>query len=511
MVSGPPFLFSKAMDDTLDVMYTTRDTDDISSSNLLSVSEALDVEGLVLDFPGRRVESATSRSGGKARPDSTAATSRKQKRASVAAILRVLPGATHPAPTVATTKRGPTEDLESSIVLVEKEDGEEDDGWVKEVGAAPAEDVVKSRRTDEDGERREARAAKRGEKWEEEARKARTEVREGWMNEPWIQESQGLEVFYIRRALNPGDLWSGHMAFPGGRVEEGETDYDAAVRETWEEVGIDLTQGPSLNLARDEVASAHWISVDLFLPPTFTFGEAFPSSLHPVPAKQWSPIRYPVLFFNAPVRRRPGTPGRSPLETWLRQHLQVPARWLMGELLFHGVVLPGRHHEDEVVIVNKDGHDRLSIAESSRMVLWGLTLWMTSDLMDLMHGVLPKGIQMPPRSLMEITPPRFTHWDMQLAYLLLSGWPIQKLMDWGLLLPQRKPFGYERHAVMRRRLAVMRRRLAALAAGSEDEPDASDDATDAGASESAREQRSGSVEEGTAGTLGVDVEVVEHA
>ena len=50
----------------------------------------------------------------------------------------------------------------------------------------------------------------------------------------------GLEVLFIRRAEREGDLWSGHVAFPGGRVEPGEGIEEAAVRETEEEVGLDL-------------------------------------------------------------------------------------------------------------------------------------------------------------------------------------------------------------------------------------------------------------------------------
>ena len=48
------------------------------------------------------------------------------------------------------------------------------------------------------------------------------------------------EMLFIRRAEREGDLWSGHVAFPGGRVEPGEGNEEAAVRETAEEVGLDL-------------------------------------------------------------------------------------------------------------------------------------------------------------------------------------------------------------------------------------------------------------------------------
>jgi 8-oxo-dGTP pyrophosphatase MutT (NUDIX family) len=49
------------------------------------------------------------------------------------------------------------------------------------------------------------------------------------------------EVLFIERAHHEGDPWSGHMAFPGGGVEPGDADAQAAAeRETFEEVGIHL-------------------------------------------------------------------------------------------------------------------------------------------------------------------------------------------------------------------------------------------------------------------------------
>lgn len=52
-----------------------------------------------------------------------------------------------------------------------------------------------------------------------------------------------LEVCFIRRAEREGDLWSGHVAFPGGRAEAGDADaHSVAERETWEEVGLTLIE-----------------------------------------------------------------------------------------------------------------------------------------------------------------------------------------------------------------------------------------------------------------------------
>ncbi len=51
------------------------------------------------------------------------------------------------------------------------------------------------------------------------------------------------EILLIRRADREGDPWSGHIAFPGGRVEAVDATTQAtAERETLEEIGLDLTE-----------------------------------------------------------------------------------------------------------------------------------------------------------------------------------------------------------------------------------------------------------------------------
>lgn len=53
----------------------------------------------------------------------------------------------------------------------------------------------------------------------------------------------GAEMLFIERARRLGDPWSGHMAFPGGRVDPTDADERAAAeRETLEEVGVDLAR-----------------------------------------------------------------------------------------------------------------------------------------------------------------------------------------------------------------------------------------------------------------------------
>lgn len=65
------------------------------------------------------------------------------------------------------------------------------------------------------------------------------------------------EVFFIQRAEFEGDPWSGHIAFPGGREEkEDETLADTAIREVFEETGIDLC-GAELVSALDDLHPRH--------------------------------------------------------------------------------------------------------------------------------------------------------------------------------------------------------------------------------------------------------------
>jgi len=111
---------------------------------------------------------------------------------------------------------------------------------------------------------------------------------------------EGLELLFIRRAEDPRDPWSGQVAFPGGRAEPEDPSLQVtAVRETAEEVGLDLAacgeclgaldevqaraKMQLLNLAiapyvfrlaggptaepRSEVKSVHWLALDDLLGP----------------------------------------------------------------------------------------------------------------------------------------------------------------------------------------------------------------------------------------------------
>jgi 8-oxo-dGTP pyrophosphatase MutT (NUDIX family) len=63
------------------------------------------------------------------------------------------------------------------------------------------------------------------------------------------------ELLMIKRAEAANDPWSGHVACPGGRMEPTDRDLEqTAVRETWEETGVDLVRDGRVLGALDDVS-----------------------------------------------------------------------------------------------------------------------------------------------------------------------------------------------------------------------------------------------------------------
>jgi 8-oxo-dGTP pyrophosphatase MutT (NUDIX family) len=107
-------------------------------------------------------------------------------------------------------------------------------------------------------------------------------------------EELGPEVLFIRRAEHPGDPWSGHMAFPGGREEPSDADLlQTAIRETREEVALDLETNASLLGRLDELpAVARGLRTGLTITP-FVFELTRDAPLHfngEVSEIVWAPL-----------------------------------------------------------------------------------------------------------------------------------------------------------------------------------------------------------------------------
>jgi 8-oxo-dGTP pyrophosphatase MutT (NUDIX family) len=87
-----------------------------------------------------------------------------------------------------------------------------------------------------------------------------------------VRDRQVSSVLLIKRAERLGDPWSGQIAFPGGKMKaEDRTSRDTAVRETMEEVGIDLNRSAEF-LGYGGVATTHTGAMDV-VPSVFVLKE----------------------------------------------------------------------------------------------------------------------------------------------------------------------------------------------------------------------------------------------
>lgn len=121
-----------------------------------------------------------------------------------------------------------------------------------------------------------------------------------------LRERQGAtEVLFIERAKRRGDPWSGQMAFPGGHRDPEDADLRAAaVRETWEEVGLDISAAPLLGaLPRQRPMNGRALTVAPFV--FATCGDSALSLNHEVAAAVWAPLAPMHRGRNAARRRLP--------------------------------------------------------------------------------------------------------------------------------------------------------------------------------------------------------------
>ena len=118
------------------------------------------------------------------------------------------------------------------------------------------------------------------------------------------QGRDGVELLLIQRATRDDDPWSGHMALPGGRRDPDDADVMAtAVRETREEVGIDLAVDAEPIGRLDELrAIARHRPLDLVISPV-VFALRHPVVLTLSPREVESAVWVPLSFFGSPGAR----------------------------------------------------------------------------------------------------------------------------------------------------------------------------------------------------------------
>lgn len=107
----------------------------------------------------------------------------------------------------------------------------------------------------------------------------------------------GVEVLLMKRAERPGDRWSGQISMPGGMAATHDADLRAtAMRETREEVDLDLGSAVALGRLDDQVAMARGRVLPMAITPWVFAVEAevAPRPLDEAVAVFWMPLG-PVL------------------------------------------------------------------------------------------------------------------------------------------------------------------------------------------------------------------------
>ncbi len=101
------------------------------------------------------------------------------------------------------------------------------------------------------------------------------------------------EILLIERARFGGDPWSGHMAFPGGRLESTDEDARAAAeRETLEEVGLPLDGADWIGRLDDLQGRHSGHELSLVISP-FVYAVSAPTPVEPnheVRSAFWFPL-----------------------------------------------------------------------------------------------------------------------------------------------------------------------------------------------------------------------------
>ncbi|KAF8499465.1 hypothetical protein JB92DRAFT_2981477 [Gautieria morchelliformis] len=200
------------------------------------------------------------------------------------------------------------------------------------------------------------------------------------------------EILFLHREKGDGTeatraAKEAHVAFPGGRMEDGdEGGLYTAMRQTWEEIGLDLAERDFIcvgQLDDREITTSLGKRLLMILSP-FVFLQVTPAdtltdppvetTLHWIPLSKLS-IQDPT-FSNVTVDV---ASRMAPRHSWIR----ILVRVLVGSMQFSALILD-RPMKQEPKRQEQDS----TIRRPRELKLWGLTLGMTLDLLVCMHAPL---------------------------------------------------------------------------------------------------------------------------
>lgn len=217
---------------------------------------------------------------------------------------------------------------------------------------------------------------------------------QSFFSQPWVRQGHP-EVLFIVRAARANDRWTNQVALPGGKHDPNDSDDRAtAVRETWEEVGLDL-DGENFEYVGnlpERVITTSWGRIPLMVLCPFVFI----SVKHTVPALKlhgaevasahWVPL---WALHSSSLR----TSHRCDVNDRLARRggfvTKTLLRLMFGQMVFAAIKLPpteSLYFSSSAGPTTKQGQRESKILpEEARLpLLWGITLGIITDFMHLL-------------------------------------------------------------------------------------------------------------------------------